>query len=403
MSFKRFGPEDLVYNTLVAKPEYTFIIHSGSAYKNNDVLPDGDFSNKLNHVEDGDVSFHELNVNRPSDSMVYGFISKDTTRYAYRTVSTSTFDNPSSLEYGNVITQSYPMKAGISRIYVAAGQEFDTNNFDPYEPPSFAGSNKKYIRALKNVINSREKLGREFEYGTLGTANVNMICIPGIFYGSRVDPGSVQLDCFITGSLVGQVKDVNKDGVLVETVGPQSGSVAGYAIYEQGLMLMTGSWDLSSGEHTEAYGIGTKPSWLSFGTGLDLVGSQTEGNANLADEVEDTTYRISFKGTNKIPTLTMFAFAEKGEFNFSNNPTFLELADVEETFSSASYIEASRKIKNITKSDFEHHSASFENTTFISKVGIYDENKNLIAVATLANPLKKTHKRDYMIKMRMDF
>ena len=99
----------------------------------------------------------------------------------------------------------------------------------------------------------------------------------------------------------------------------------------------------------------------------------------------------------------MFAFAEKGEFNFSNNPTFLELANIEDTFSSASYIEVNRKIKNITKSDFEHHSASFENTTFISKVGIYDENKNLIAVATLANPLKKTHKRDYMIKIRMDF
>ena len=61
------------------------------------------------------------------------------------------------------------------------------------------------------------------------------------------------------------------------------------------------------------------------------------------------------------------------------------------------------ELENIVKSDFANYSASFESTTFISKVGIYDENKNLIAIATLANPIKKTPSRDYMIKMRMDF
>jgi hypothetical protein len=62
-----------------------------------------------------------------------------------------------------------------------------------------------------------------------------------------------------------------------------------------------------------------------------------------------------------------------------------------------------REIKNIAKSDNDHVSASFENVTYISKVGIYDERKNLIAIATLANPIKKTPGRDYMIKMRLDF
>jgi hypothetical protein len=99
----------------------------------------------------------------------------------------------------------------------------------------------------------------------------------------------------------------------------------------------------------------------------------------------------------------MFAYAEKGNLNYSNNPTFLETTTLEPVATSSSYIEPEKKIKNITKSDFANHSASFESTTFISKVGIYDENKNLIAIATLANPLKKTPLRDYMIKMRLDF
>ena len=85
---------------------------------------------------------------------------------------------------------------------------------------------------------------------------------------------------------------------------------------------------------------------------------------------------------------------------------FSKLKDADERSKkivSGSYVEPERKIKNITKSDYANHSASFVSTTFISKVGIYDEDKNLIAIATLANPLKKTPSRDYMIKMRMDF
>jgi hypothetical protein len=72
-------------------------------------------------------------------------------------------------------------------------------------------------------------------------------------------------------------------------------------------------------------------------------------------------------------------------------------------FSDTSYAENKKTIRNIVKSQFENYSASFESTTFISKVGIYDENKNLIAIAKLANPIKKTSSRDYMIKMKMDF
>ena len=71
--------------------------------------------------------------------------------------------------------------------------------------------------------------------------------------------------------------------------------------------------------------------------------------------------------------------------------------------SQLAYKEERRNIKNINSSGLENHSASFKSITYISKVGIYDENKNLIAIASLANPIKKTPKRDFMIKMRIDF
>lgn len=401
MSFKRFGPNDLVYSTLVTKPEYSFIIHSSSLYKDNEILQDGDFSNKIKHIEDGQVSLYEMNINRPSNSLIHGFISKDTTRYAYRTISTSDFDDSSQFQYGNTLTQSYPFKANLTRIFVDAGAEYDVQNFENIDSPSFAADNKKYITVVKNLLNNREHFGQKSDYENLGTKKVNLVCIPGILYGSQVAEKSIELNYYVTGTLVATLQDTNGDGSLVETKGPNTGSVAGYVLYNQGLLVLTGSWDLSEGSHTDKFfstSTLSEPNWLNFGTGLEVVGEAVEH-----DTILSSSYEVRFKGLNKIPTLTMMAFSEKNEQNYSLNPSFLETTDRRPEILQKSFIEPQVNIKNVTNSGFENYSASFESTTYISKVGIYDENKNLIAIATLANPIKKTPTRDYMIKMRMDF
>jgi len=399
MSFKRFGREDLVYSTLVAKPEYEFSIQNGSVYKNNEILLDGDFSNKEKHITNGEISFHEININRPADSLVKGFIEKSTSRYAYRTVSTKVFDDASQFQYGSTLTQSYPLKAGLSRIYVAPGVEFNEQNFKNLDSPTVADNNKRYIRALRNVIESRETLGQNFIYGSMGTKAVNMICVPAIFYGSTIDKGSIELNYYVSGTLTAQLKDINKDGILVETTGSSAGSTAGIALYEHGLFLLTGSWSQhASYQDKFLSAANTSPSWLSFGTGIPQVGTTLAHQAAVS-----SSYTVKFKGTNKIPTLTMLAFAEKGKYSYSNNPTFLETTTDVGVSNGTHYLEPERVIKNIVNSGLENHSASFDSVTYISKVGIYDEDKNLIAIASLANPIKKTRSRDYMIKMRLDF
>ena len=400
MTYRKFGGQDLIYSTLVTKLEYNFLIFSGSVYKNNNVLLDGDFSNKVTHVANGQVSLHELNVNRPSDSLIYSYIEKDTTRYANRSISTSQFDDQNQFANASQITQSYPMKAGLSRIFVPSGAEFSDHGFSNIGSATTAAANKKYIRSLRNVIESRSIFGQNFSYGDLGTKEVNMICVPGIFYGSKIDKKSIELNYYVTGALVGQLKDVNGDGILIETTGSQAGAIAGMALYEQGIMLLTGSWDISGGSYSDKF-FSSSPSamtWKSFGTGLPVVGTAINSGSVVRSSCE-----VKFRGTNKIPTLTLFAFAEKGMYNFSVNPTFYVTGSETPESNANKYSEPKRTIKNITTSDFVNFDAPFKSTTYISKVGIYDENKNLIAVATLANPVKKTPDRDYMIKMRLDF
>ena len=64
MSFKKFDSDDIVYTTIVANPQYNFLVQNGKVYRNNEIAIDGDFSNKINHVDQGELSFHELNVNK---------------------------------------------------------------------------------------------------------------------------------------------------------------------------------------------------------------------------------------------------------------------------------------------------------------------------------------------------
>lgn len=116
MSFKRFQQKDIVNNTMVAKPEFNFIVHSGSTFLQRERSVDGNFSNTIKHIESGHVSLHELNINRPSDSLIYSFIEKDSTRYSFKTITTTEFDSESTFGFGSQMTSSYPVSASLSRI-----------------------------------------------------------------------------------------------------------------------------------------------------------------------------------------------------------------------------------------------------------------------------------------------
>ena len=60
------------------------------------------------------------------------------------------------------------------------------------------------------------------------------------------------------------------------------------------------------------------------------------------------------------------------------------------------------KIQNVVSSSYLDPTGSFEKTTYISKVAIYDKDKNLIGIATTSSPIKKTQNRNITFKLKMD-
>ena len=48
------------------------------------------------------------------------------------------------------------------------------------------------------------------------------------------------------------------------------------------------------------------------------------------------------------------------------------------------------------------YSASFKRQVVVSRIGIYDENKNLIGITTLSNPILKKEDEDISFKLKID-
>ena len=127
MKLKRFEPKDLVYNTIVAKPEINFIVHANKTYYQKEILESGSYENTVKHIKSGELSLHELNIDRPTGSMIYSFIQKDSTRYAWKSVSTSDFDDSNQFLFGDTLKQEYPLTASINRIYIPSGRQFSAS------------------------------------------------------------------------------------------------------------------------------------------------------------------------------------------------------------------------------------------------------------------------------------
>ena len=238
---------------------------------------------------------------------------------------------------------------------------------------------------------------------------LNLISIPSIFYGTKVKPGTVSLKWYFTGSLIGELRDAKQNGELIQ-VGPYgsggSGSVGGVIMYDEGFIMLTGSWDLSKPGAAsmsipiKSDGTSDVPRWLYFGAGaLDGVNQSTAG-ANFVS----ASFDLSFRGQTDTQVMTMFTHARRGEVNYSNNPTFIKYGqDKIEISSSAIYQENSNKLlANVVSSSYKGYDADFKRQVYVSKVAIYDEHKNLIGLATLANPVLKAEDEDFTFKLKID-
>ncbi len=93
---------------------------------------------------------------------------------------------------------------------------------------------------------------------------------------------------------------------------------------------------------------------------------------------------ITFQNITNINSTLIFCRAGAEEFNYSGNPT---------------YTNNQNRIRVIDEGQ-EENQRSF---TFVTGIGLYDANDNLLAVAKLSRPVEKNDEKDVTFRIRLDF
>ena len=119
---------------------------------------------------------------------------------------------------------------------------------------------------------------------------------------------------------------------------------------------------------------------LTFGTN---VTSDSEGNNHFAlfHSISGSAAGFQARNSQKITSAHYFIRVKNGQYNFSNNPSF------------------------ITGSDGQIAQSTFigDPKTYITTVGLYNDNQELLAVAKLSQPLLKSFSREALIRVKLDY
>jgi hypothetical protein len=351
----------------------------------------------------GSISAFELNVDRDgtNQALIYPYVVKDQSFWSFRSIATATYK---SAALGTVLTGSYPLTSSIQRNYIAAASALTpTSTAD--EIDVYFSVRKKVI-ALRNTLDYYSYLSSHYAYTRKPTFSptafevdpVNMIQIPSIFFDSGIKKGTVKLDFYYTGSLMDRATDSRQNGELISTMGETAGQVVGVVLYNEGFVLLTSSVEISTNTDNYLGDATNRPAqWNYFGAYVPTTAS---------------LFSMSFKGTNKIPTLTMFSHTQAGELTNSQNQTWISSSAnvsltnnwrVSTVTGSLLYVEPRQtEIKNTVQSQYCDFEDGFEKQVFVSQIGIFDEDKNLIGMAKIANPVLKKPKDSFTFKLRLD-
>jgi hypothetical protein len=390
MSYYKFKPNDLFVNTIEAYPDVKFYIQSGSIYINDEAYISGNYSDNITGVPRNYTSLYEYNINRDTNQRIYPYVVKDGLKTTFKNI-TKTQWNTQFNYAGNQITSSYNLSSSITRYRITS---IDQVTATPTATSS-TRNNSFYLRALKNTVNHYKYLSPYYNFDYYKN-ETNLINIPSMFYGSSIKKGSVNLKYYISGTLAAQASDTRYNGELVQVSGTTTGGIVGTVLYNEGIILLTSSAQIDG--TTINYESATTSSWCRFGYGAN-------DGVTISNTTLSASFSIELQGTTQIQTLTMLAKAPRSELNHSNNPTYLDnsVGSIKLVSSgSYQYLEKERDIKNIVSSSYSDVSPPLSKETYISKIAIYDHQKNLVGFAKLATPIRKTEDREFIFKLKLD-
>ena len=245
---------------------------------------------------------------------------------------------------------------------------------------------------------------------TIGGTDTNSIYVMNFNrarFKEKLDPGNIEINLRHLNGAAEGVPTGNSNLTLIDDSSLTSGTVG-----ESGRIynILSGSIDgggtsIFNNTNDHTYGL-LYPEYgivVLDGDKLDLTGarganfgtqqgSATDGKniqrfynslsgSNSIPAAATRTYGVQARSSEQVKSSYYFVRVKNGEYNYSNNPSFVTGSLGELKFTT--FIE--------------------NPTSYITTVGLYNDNRELLAVAKLSQPLLKDKTKEVLIKVKLDF
>ena len=138
---------------------------------------------------------------------------------------------------------------------------------------------------------------------------------------------------------------------------------------------VTGISDFASGSSTTS---GSAAGYGPARTALQAIA--TSSISGTCDAIRHRIYNLSFNNTTEINSTIYFCRAPVNKFNYSANPTYVSSSKI--------------RVKSV---------ASDTPVAYVTTIGLYNVNNELLATAKLSEPLKKDPNNELTLRVRLDY
>jgi len=344
MGFKKFDPEDLIISNDVV---------TSTVWSNNTPTLTEFYTSSIQVVSNNAEFYYD----------VYQTASTDDTAALQFSVAYCDIEGSGSNFYNNLVTGSSPTKTNYGQYRTLILGDENANFI-------FGNQTSSYFYVI-NVERARYK--ESLLPGTMtlylsGSGGQQVLTDDSSLLNTAVFTDAGRRYNLVSGSAGTVFTGVNTNGWT-----SNSGSY-GWFLPDVGLILLSGEALDGSFISAEGIGLNTTRSFdsASFNQGkiidaLNLSGDSSNGFTLNSKETLSSDY--------------LFVRARNSEFNFSANPSFISGSTGEVLFS------------------------SFINNpkTYITTVGLYNDNSELLAVAKLSRPLQKDFTKELLVRVKLDF
>ena len=171
----------------------------------------------------------------------------------------------------------------------------------------------------------------------------------------------------------------------------------GVVFYQAGIIALTASlWDRKyAGYSVPGQAGSASVGWIPFASGAATATGSDAGTgpaytvydtfrsasiSGAADALRHRIFNISYNNTTEINSTIYFCRLPVNKFNYSSNPTYIN--------------DSKMVIKNV---------ASDIPVTYVTTIGLYSTNNELLATAKLSEPLRKDPTNEITLRVRLDY